>query len=68
MPRKVKTTIEAAEYVGCSPAALRAWRKTGKGPRYYCAGRLIRYKVGELDEWIARNSRCGKAPRLTPQV
>jgi len=61
VPRNGITTIEAAKYVGCSAAALRAWRKTGQGPRFYCAGRLIRYKVGELDKWIARNSYSGKS-------
>ena len=60
MPRKGITTNEAAEYVGCSSAALRAWHRTGRGPRFYCAGRLIRYNIRELDAWIARNSHSGE--------
>lgn len=54
------TTGEAARYIGCSSAALRAWRRTGQGPRFYCAGRLIRYRLKELNEWIAKNSHSGK--------
>jgi excisionase family DNA binding protein len=50
------TTNEAGAYVGCSAAALRHWRKTGRGPRFYRAGRLIRYKHEDLDAWISRHS------------
>lgn len=60
MSRSGITTIEAAEYVGCGPDALRAWRRSGLGPRFYRAGRLIRYRIEELDAWIARNSYSGK--------
>jgi predicted DNA-binding transcriptional regulator AlpA len=53
MKRRGITTPEAGEYVGCSAAALRAWRKSGRGPRFFRAGRLIRYRIQDLDEWIA---------------
>jgi excisionase family DNA binding protein len=53
MPRSGITTSEAGQYLGCSAAALRAWRRSGVGPRFFRAGRLIRYRYQDLDEWIA---------------
>ncbi len=56
MPRSGITTGEAALYLGCSAAAMRVWRNTGAGPRFFRAGRLVRYRFKDLDEWIARHS------------
>jgi excisionase family DNA binding protein len=48
---------EAAAYIGISPATLRLWRTQGRGPHYFKAGRLIRYRVVDLDAWIAKQLR-----------
>ncbi len=42
----------AARYVGARLSTMRDWRKKGVGPRYYRAGRLIRYRKVDLDQWI----------------
>ena len=42
----------AARYVGVSGAVMRLWRANGTGPRYYLAGKLIRYRKTDLDFWI----------------
>jgi predicted DNA-binding transcriptional regulator AlpA len=43
----------SAAYIGVSSATLRLWRSKGEGPRYFKAGeKLIRYRKGDLDEWI----------------
>lgn len=55
MEKRGITTHEASEYLGCSAAALRAWRRSGAGPRFFRAGRLIRYRRQDLDEWIRLN-------------
>jgi excisionase family DNA binding protein len=57
MEDKALDTNAAAEYIGCSPSTLRLWRSQGRGPRYYPAGRLIRYRKSALDLWIEKNSR-----------
>lgn len=49
---EILTIVEAAAYIGCKPATLRAWKAHGRGPRYYRAGRLIRYRRTDLDDWI----------------
>jgi excisionase family DNA binding protein len=56
MYRRAKTTAEAAEYLGCSAAALRCWRKNGIGPRFFRAGRLVRYQEVDLDRWVESRS------------
>ena len=43
---------EAADYVGCSVAALRTWKRQGRGPKYFRLGKLLRYRKADLDEWI----------------
>ena len=44
----------AAAYIGCSAAALRQWKRAGKGPSYYKVGKLIRYRQQDLDSWLAK--------------
>ena len=64
------TIVEAAAYIGCSPASLRAWKAQSRGPRYFRAGRLVRYRREDLDEWIVGRLSTPPAdepaPRETP--
>ena len=46
------TEREAARYLGVSSGTMRFWRAEGKGPRYFRAGKLIRYRGVDLDLWI----------------
>lgn len=47
------TSKQAAKYIGVSEAALRLWRASVAGPRYYKAGeKLVRYRKSDLDVWI----------------
>lgn len=47
------TPHQAARYLGVSESALRLWRSTGDGPRYFKAGeKLVRYRRVDLDAWI----------------
>jgi predicted DNA-binding transcriptional regulator AlpA len=34
------------------------WRNTGKGPRSFKLGRLVRYYESDVDEWIASQARA----------
>lgn len=42
---------EAAEYLGIKYVTLRAWIRQKKIPGYQI-GKLWRFKISELDEWV----------------
>ena len=43
----------AAEFLSCSRALLRKWRRMGGGPKYVRLGdRVIRYRVDELEKFF----------------
>jgi len=46
------TPKEAGRYLGVAEATLRLWRSRDAGPRYFRAGKLIRYRRADLDSWI----------------
>ena len=46
-------TPEAAEYLNRHPAVLADWRHAGRGPRYIKTGRSVRYRLADLETWIA---------------
>ncbi|MGQ9688325.1 MAG: helix-turn-helix domain-containing protein [Desulfobaccales bacterium] len=45
--------IEAAKLLGVSPQTLRNWRFLGKGPAYTKRGRMIRYRVQDLLDFMS---------------
>lgn len=44
--------IEAAKILSCSPQTLRNWRHIGRGPAYSKRGRMVRYKVQTLHDFM----------------
>lgn len=46
---------EAAAVLGLRESTLRVWRSQGKGPSYYKVGSAVRYKMDDLEVWIATN-------------
>lgn len=53
MQSDVLTTREAAAYVRLGKPTLERFRLTGKGPQFCrLAGRAIRYRKADLDEWL----------------
>jgi hypothetical protein len=50
------TESELARRASVSVAALRKWRREGRGPRFLRLGRLIRYLVEDVDAWLHSNS------------
>ena len=44
-------TPKAAREVGYSTAALRKWRREGKGPPFIRYGRSVRYRLSDLRAW-----------------
>jgi excisionase family DNA binding protein len=43
---------QAAKYLGVSAGTLRLWRSEGRSPRFFRAGKLIRFRVCDLNAWI----------------
>lgn len=51
-------TTEAAKYLGgLKPNTLEGWRVSGKGAPYIKCGRLVRYRVEDLDAYLAAQTR-----------
>lgn len=47
------TNEEAAELLGILPGTLTLWRATKKGPTFYKIGKVIKYKVSDIEEFIS---------------
>jgi hypothetical protein len=45
--------VEAAEILSSSPQTLRNWRHLRRGPAYSKRGRMVRYKVRDLLDYMA---------------
>jgi excisionase family DNA binding protein len=53
---------QAAKYLGVSAGTLRLWRSENRSPRYFRAGKLIRFRVRDLNEWIEARLSAPVAP------
>lgn len=56
-PVPLMTTDQLAEYLGVSPYTLYDWRVAGAGPPFLRAGAQYRYRLSEVDEWLAGTAR-----------
>lgn len=52
MTEKLLSTKQLATYLGVAPSTLSSYRKDGIGPEYLKIGRLIRYRVSDVDLWL----------------
>jgi hypothetical protein len=43
----------AAAYINTTTSVMLCWREQRRGPRYHGANAFIRYKVADLDAWMA---------------
>jgi excisionase family DNA binding protein len=43
---------QASDYIGVSEAAMRSWKRGGKGPAFFRAGKLLKFRKSDLDAWI----------------
>jgi hypothetical protein len=55
------STAEAACHCHLSPRTLDGYRRSGGGPAYHKLGRLVRYSIQDLDDWIASGRRLPTA-------
>jgi hypothetical protein len=51
------TEQDASRILQCSPRTLQRLRATGGGPAYYKCGRLVRYRLDDLNSWLASHVR-----------
>ena len=51
-----RTTIvdqkKAAQLLGLAPATMANLRYAGRGPKYLKVGRLVRYRIVDIAEWL----------------
>lgn len=43
---------EAATYLGVKPSTIRNWIKTKGMPSHRIGGKLLKFKLSEIDEWV----------------
>ena len=56
IPTAVLNTGGAAHYLGLAESTLEKARVTGSGPRYLKLNRAVRYRVSDLDAWMAERT------------
>lgn len=58
MNQNLVSTEQAAEYLGgLKPNTIEGWRVRGEGPRYLKIGRLVRYRIEDLDAYLESRAR-----------
>ena len=62
---EIVDTTEAAKRLGLSASTLNKLRLTGGGPRFATLGRAIRYRVSDLDAWVAARLRENTSQPVT---
>lgn len=60
---RLMTRRQAAEYLGFAPQTLARYAWLGKGPRFKKLGRLVRYTLEDLEQWIKEE---GLTPAAEP--
>lgn len=56
--RELLDEKQAAEHLTVSPGTLSVWRSTGRyNLPFVKIGRMVRYRLTDLDAWIAGRSR-----------
>jgi predicted DNA-binding transcriptional regulator AlpA len=46
------TENQVSENLQVSLACLRRWRLRGEGPQYLKVGPLVRYRPGDIEDWV----------------
>lgn len=65
LAHKLVDTIQAAEYLGnLKPNTLEGWRVSGKGVPFVKIGRLVRYRLEDLDAYLTAQTRSSTSQQL----
>ena len=65
---KLLTQKEVASQLGISERTLERHRITGTGPRWARLGRLVRYRVSDLEQWVEASLRTSTSDRNTRKL
>ena len=57
------TEPEVAKLLKCTPAALRRMRREKRGPRFIYVGRLVRYRLVDVEYFLLENSEPAEVIR-----
>jgi excisionase family DNA binding protein len=49
---------DLSTYLKIPVNTLYQWRKTGKGPAGFRAGKYVRYRSSDVDAWITEQAAC----------
>jgi hypothetical protein len=52
----------AAAFLGTTPSVLMSWRSQRRGPRFYGSRAFVRYRLEDLDRWMA--TRADEVPEF----
>ena len=55
--RAILTTAQAAAYLQVRPQTLANMRCDSTGPKFLRRGRIVRYRLAELDRWLEKTSK-----------
>jgi hypothetical protein len=61
-PNAFVPTAHAAAYLGSTPDVMGNWRSQRRGPRYYGSHEFIRYRLADLDRFMA--TRADEIPEI----
>ncbi|MDE5616071.1 MAG: helix-turn-helix domain-containing protein [Alphaproteobacteria bacterium] len=56
MDDKIFTPKQLAKYLETSVSALSQYRALGIGPVYLKIGRMVRYRLSDVDEWLRQKA------------
>jgi predicted site-specific integrase-resolvase len=54
---------KAGPLIGVAPETLKDWRRQGIGPAYCRIGNRVRYRISDLEAWLAEHA---VTPGLSP--
>lgn len=55
---------DVSEKLHVSLACLRRWRLQGEGPQYVKMGPMVRYRLKDIEDWLASLPTGGNGHRL----
>lgn len=53
---------EVADFLGMPVATIHNWRARGIGPRAYRIGKHVRYRLSEVEAWVATRADGSQTP------
>ncbi len=59
------STEQLSDYLQVPVPTLTTWRSRGAGPRYVKAGKLVRYRVADVEAWLQKQVGGADGDRST---